>query len=251
LSAFDSNVRMTLSSLQRAADRRTAATRQDLVEQLRRQVVDAGVPIRVIASAAGLSTPYTARILAWTERPTLEAYGRLAAVLGADLSVRLYPGTGPAVHDRHQAPILEHLLAARHPRWDPYTEVAVRSPSRGWIDLALHEPRERLLVAAEIQEGLRRLEQLVRWSEAKAAALPSWAGWVRLGQSPDVSRLLVVRRTRATRAVAAEFERQLRIAYPAHPDDAIASLTGTSPWPGAALVWVVEGAGRVRFAAGR
>jgi transcriptional regulator with XRE-family HTH domain len=242
---------MSPTRLQHAADRRSAATRRDMVEQLRRLLLDSAVPIRELARVAGLSAPYTARILAGTRLPTLETYGRLAAVLGADLSVRLYPGTGPAVYDRHQAPILEHLLGARHPRWTPYTEVSVRGPSRGWLDLALHEPRERLLVASEIQGALPRLEQIIRWSQAKAESLPSWEGWHRLGEAPQITRLLVVRRTRATRAVATEFGRQLRVAYPAHPDDAVAAITGTAPWPGAAMIWVVEQAGRVRFAAGR
>jgi hypothetical protein len=66
-----------------------------------------------------------------------------------------------------------------------------------------------------------------------------------------VSRLLVVRRTRATRAVVAEFGRQLRVAYPAHPDDALAALTGTEPWPGAALVWMVVEGRSARWVSGR
>ena len=49
---------------------------------------------------------------------------------------------------------------------------------------------------------LRRLEQLVRWSAREGrASLPSWEGWPHLGEEPAISRLLVVRRTRATRAV--------------------------------------------------
>jgi len=78
---------------------------------------------------------------------------------------------------------------------------------------------------------------LVRWSAEKADALPSWAGWGDLGPPPQIRRLLVVRRTRATRAVAADFAGQLRIAYPAHPDDALTALTKASTaWPGPAMV---------------
>jgi hypothetical protein len=66
-----------------------------------------------------------------------------------------------------------------------------------------------------------------------------------------VSRLLVVRRTRATRAVAESFERQLRIAYPAHPDDALASLAGTAPWPGPSMIWMTIDGGRARLVSGR
>ncbi len=115
----------------------------------------------------------------------------------------------------------------------------------------LHDRAACLLVATEIQSDLRRLEQIVRWSGEKADSLPSWDDWTHLGEAPQVSRLLIVRRTRATRAVAAEFERQLRVAYPAHPDDALASLHGASPWPGPAMVWAVFDRGGVRLASAR
>jgi transcriptional regulator with XRE-family HTH domain len=242
---------MIPTKLQAAADRHTQELRRGLVEQLSRLRIDAGMPVTQLAAAAGLSERYVGRILAGTERPTLEVYCRLAATLGADLGARIYSNTGPAIHDRHQAPILECLLRERHPRWQPFQEIAVRRPSRGWIDVGFHEPRQHIFVATEIQGALPRLEQLVRWSAAKADALPSWDGWPRLGDQPAISRLLVVRRTRATRQVAAEFAGQLRIAYPAHPDDAIASLTATGEWPGPAMVWAVVERGRARLASGR
>lgn len=242
---------MSATRLQQAADRHTLALRGGLVEQLRQLRDDAGISIRQLAAAAGLTYPYVARVLAGAENPTPEAYGRLAGVLGADFSMRLYPNTGPAIRDRHEAPILECLLQARHPRWQPFIEVAVQRPSRGWIDVAFHELRERVIVATEIQGALNRLEQLIRWSAAKADALPSWDGWTQLGEDPAISRLLVVRRTRATRQVAAEFAGQLRVAYPAHPDDAITALTGTAAWPGPALVWAVIENGKARLVGGR
>jgi len=147
------------------------------------------------------------------------------------------------------------VLEQRHPRWEPFTEVGVRAPARGWIDVVFNEPRERVVLPSEIQSELRRLEQILRWSAEKAESLPSWAGWAALAPPgtapPAISRLLLVRRTRATRTVASELERQLRVAYPAHPDDAIAALTGMQPWPGAALLWVAIEPGRVRLVEGR
>ncbi len=108
-----------------------------------------------------------------------------------------------------------------------------------------------MILASELQSELRRLEQLVRWHEAKADALPSWKGFTRLGGEPAISRLLVVRRTRATRRVTSDYARQPRVAYPAHPDDAIAALTGTVPWPGPALVWAAIDRGQARLVSGR
>jgi hypothetical protein len=157
--------------------------------------------------------------------------------LGRTCRARYYPNTGPAIRDRHQARICEALLALVAPRWRPYPEVVVRRPSRGFIDVALHEPRERVILATEVESGLRRLEQQIRWSRDKAEALPSWEGWPHLGNDPEISQLLIVRSTRTTREIGREFERILRAAYPAHPDDALAALTGTTRWPGAALVW--------------
>jgi len=227
--------------------RRATHARNGLAEDLLRLCEDAGVPQRALARGSGVSQAYVARILAGRASPSIETYTRLAIPLGADLSARLYPTTGPTIRDRHQARILEGLLATLDRRWRPFTEVAVHRPGRGWIDCAIHGARERVLVAAEIQSGLRRLEQLIRWSTEKASSLPSWEGWQQFEDAPDVSRLLIVRRTRATVDVAHTFARQRLVAYPAHPDDALAALTGDRPWPGPALVWAQLDARGVRL----
>ncbi len=237
--------------LARAAARASARLHRRLSDDIDRLRTDAGISIRALASASGVDPAFLYRILTGTERPSLETYARLAAPLGADLAARLYANTGPVIRDRHQARLLEALLALLHPRWQPFTEVGVRRPGRGWIDAALHEPAEGVILATELQSELRRLEQIVRWSAEKAASLPSWDGWPTLGEQPRISQLLVVRRTRATRTVATEFERQLRVAYPAHPADALGALKGTSPWPGPALVWATIDGDRTRLVTGR
>lgn len=236
---FESRVRRIVEKVNR-----------DLGESIVRLRSDAGLSRLRLARTAGIDDTYLGRIEDGHAHPSTETLARIGIVLGADLFVRLYPDTGPTIRDRLSAPMLEHILEARHPRWGPYTEVVVREPARGRIDLVLHEPRERLAVAHELQSELRRLEQLIGWQAAKADSLPSWSGWVHLG-NPSVSQVLIVRRTRATRQVAAAFARQLRVAYPAHPDDALESLAGTSPWPGSALLWMTVEAGRARFASGR
>ncbi len=238
-----------MSDLKQLAEARRQATRihRNLGEEVRRFREDAAVTRRQLAEAAGVDQGFLRRIEDGAARASIDTYAKLATGLGSDLGARLYPNTGPAIRDRHQARIVEGLLSELHPRWKPYPEVAVRHPSRGWIDLVLHGEREGSIVATEIQSDLRRLEQLLRWFPEKVAALPSWEGWPHLGSSSDVSRLLVVRSTKATRTAGRAFERQLRAAYPAHPADALAALTGTAAWPGPALIWAEIEAARVRF----
>lgn len=228
---------MSSSSLQRAARRSAEHARASVATDIARLRADAGLSRAELFRGSGVDSSYLARIEDGRATPSLETYARLAAALGADLSVRLYPNTGPTIRDRHQAPILEALLAVLHPRWRAYPEIAVRRPSRGWIDVGLHDARGRILVATEIQSELRRLEQLIRWSAEKAASLPSWDGWAHLGEAPAVSHLLIIRDTRTTRGIAREFRRTLQASYPAHPEDAVAALTGVDPWPGPALLW--------------
>lgn len=239
----------TSSAFERTLRRRVERRHALLGEEVSRLREDAGISRARLAEQAGVDAAYLGRIEAGRERPTLTVYERIAMALGADLSARVYPNTGPRLRDHTQAPMLEHLLATRHPRFGTFTEVLVRRPSRGAIDALLHEPRERVAIATELQGQLRRLEQQIRWHAMKAESLASWDGWAQLGDpEPRISQLLVVRRTRATRAVAAEFARQLRAAYPAHPDDALGALLGTDPWPGAALMWMTLDARGARWA---
>lgn len=243
---------MNATRLQAAAHRRAEGTRRQLADDLRQLCGDAGVSQRRLAAATGLPQGYVSRILTGTASPSHDTYTRLAMALGADFTARFYPSTGALIRDRLAAPMTELLVRTSQPRWEAMTEVGVHRPARGWIDVVLHDPRPHVLVASELQSQLRRLEQVVRWHALKAEALPSWEGFDRLGaEPPSISRLLVVRRTRVTRQVAAEFARQLRAAYPAHPDDAIDALAGTSPWPGSALVWVVIDERGARWAQGR
>jgi transcriptional regulator with XRE-family HTH domain len=231
---------MTTQTFDRAVRRLTERVDRSFGEDIARLRTDAGITRRQLARAAGINDSYLARLEAGTAEPSTETSVRLGLALGADYSRRLYPNTGPTIRDRHQAPIVEGLFSIAHRRWHRFVEIGVRRPSRGWIDVGLHAPDEEVFVAAEVQSDLHRLEQLVRWSDAKAESVRSWDGFARLGQTPTVSKLLIVRETRGNRATAQEFRRVLEAAYPANPADALASLSGVDPWPGAALLWAVR-----------
>jgi transcriptional regulator with XRE-family HTH domain len=223
-------------AVERSARRMTVA----LGEDIRRLREDAGVTRAELARAAGVDASYLRRIEAGTVMPSAETVVRLSLALGADPSLRLYPSTGSPIRDRHQAAIASALLASLHPRWRAYPEVAVRRPARGWIDLGLHDAVEPTFIATEIQSDLRRLEQLVRWSQAKADSLPSWDGWAHLGGELAISRLLLIRETRANRSIVATAGPLLRAAYPANGHVALESLTRGDSWPGPALLWAAR-----------
>lgn len=232
-----------------------AQARRRLIEDIERLMLDGGITLTALAAAAGIAHSYLSAILAGRTKPSLETYAKLARPLGADLAARLYPNTGPTLRDRHQARILEALMALLSGRWNTLTEVSVWKPVRGVIDALLIDRRADLVVATEIESDLRRIEQTIRWSHEKTEALPSWSGWPTVAAAeagaPSVSQLLIARRTRANEALAREFARQLALAYPAHPDDALAALRGEKPWPGSALVWAKIDRDRVRFLATR
>jgi hypothetical protein len=233
------------------AERVARVIRQRLVEDLDRLRVDAGVSRAALSVAAGVPASFLSRVFAGTARPSVETYAKLTTALGADLNARIYPNTGPAIRDRHQARMLEGVLGSVHPGWQRFTEVGVRRPARGWIDLVLHDQPRRLVVACELESTLNRIEQLVRWSAEKADALPSSNLWPTLSDQSVISRLLVVRWTRATRIAARDAARQLRVAFPAHPDEALASLFRMELWPGPALVWAKDVQGSFVLVDGR
>ena len=161
----------------------------------------------------------------------------IADALGADLSIRFYPNTGPRVRDHIQARIVEELQRIANRRWKRFTEVPVYRPARGRVDVVLHDPAAAIVVATEVHSQVGRLEQQLGWANLKAESLASADFWRHLDREPSISQLLVLRSTRATRGVARLFETTLRAAYPACAADVFAAFTGDGQWPGNGLLW--------------
>lgn len=227
--------------------RQLRATRRDLFHalgvEIRRQREDAGRSQAAIAAAAGISAGHLSAIEAGTAEPSVRVILAIATALGCDLSVRLFQGSGPRIRDRLQIAMLEALVPLLDRRWAQRVEVPVYRPIRGVIDLVLADPDAHEVVASEIQSQLRRVEQQIRWSVQKAdalALLPEFAG-------ERVGRLLVVRNTAAMREVARAASGTLAAAYPARTVDALSSLAGDAPWPGAAIIWANVERGRAQI----
>ena len=122
------------------AARRERDLRHALALDLRRQCEDAGISQAALARAAHLSTAQVSRLLSARELPSLRGLIALSVALDARIILRIDPVTGPRIHDRVQAPIVEALLRIIHPRWRRFLEVAVHRPARGVIDVVLHDP---------------------------------------------------------------------------------------------------------------
>jgi transcriptional regulator with XRE-family HTH domain len=232
---------VTPAQILAAATRRTDDLFRDLGEDIKRLREDAGVSQRALSRATGIDQAEISRIEAGRVRPTVETCERLSVGLGADLSMRLFPNAGPAIRDRHQARIVEALVAGLDRRWRAWPEVGVRQPVRGWIDVVLADPGSASLIATEIVSSIRRLEQLLRWSGAKAEAIASSEPWpFGITGNPQLSRLMIVRATAANVALITAFRATTDAAYPASPWQAFDALTGGAPWPGSSLLWAAD-----------
>jgi len=123
---------------------------------------------------------------------------------------------------------------------------------RGVIDLVLDEPAQTLAIAAEAHSDVRRAEQQVRWANAKADSLAQARAVD--GVTPTVSRSLLLRSAQHTRSVVASAPDVVAsapdvvaAARPSRTSDAFAALTGTRPWPCAALLWCGIPSGSARM----
>lgn len=230
---------ITPNEIRRETNRRLRRLTLHVGEEIRRIRQDANLSIAEVSRATGIDHAYISRIEAGKARPSSQVLIAIGVALGADLSLRFFPGFGPRLHDRFQAPMLEGLLAALHPRWRVELEVPVRQPIRGVIDVVLHDAISQVTVAGELQSEVRRLEQQIRWSREKAEALVRQDVDAANNSRPSASQLLVLRSTVRTREIARQFEGTLRAAFPARTVDVIDALTWADvAWPGSGIVWV-------------
>lgn len=239
--------RLSRRSNRTAVGRRTSELRGTIARQIADLRSDAGLSQRRLATAAGIPQSHLSRIEHGGVEPSLAVLVVIADVLGARVSVRLSPGTGPRIRDHLQARIVDALVQLSRTSWRTAVEVPVWRPARGVIDLVLARPG--VVVAVEVHTEIRRLEQQLRWASEKAESLPSSATWSLLSGGGDrvaVSRLLVLRSTKSTRELARLLPATFRAVYPASSAAAFAALTQPHrSWPGSAVLWAQVDGGSV------
>jgi transcriptional regulator with XRE-family HTH domain len=224
----------------RIAGRRLDRVVEDVTETLVQQRLDSGISQVALAGAAGVSRAYLCEIESGQATPSLDVLARLAAALGGEISVRIYPGTGPVIRDHLQVAMAEALLHMTDRSWRPRVEVPITAPTRGFADLLLHDMSRGQAVEVELHSQLRRVEQQLRWSQAKAEALA-----MTLPAGTEMHRLLVLRSTEATRHLVAANQSLFATAFPANVHQAHTALGDRAlRWPGNVLLWATVASGR-------
>ena len=200
--------------LQAAVDRTSDAIRRSVGEQFQHLREDAGLSKADVARAAGIDPTHLGYIEAGQRAASIAVLSRVSRALGADLSLRVYPNTGPLLRDRHQARMIEAFLSVLPEAWERHLEVPVYRPVRGVIDAVIAHPPTGRVVSVEARSELRRLEQQLRWAAEKTDALPSAAIWPAIvsgERQMAMSRILLLRSTHASRALVRTSPRRLRV----------------------------------------
>jgi transcriptional regulator with XRE-family HTH domain len=113
------------SNLERSIVVRQRACRQAVGRELQRARLEAGLSIRRVGREAGVDPSHIRRVELGVSALSEDALVAVSAVVGHDVSVRLYPSSGPRVRDHVQVRMLETLLRALQPRWRARLEVPV------------------------------------------------------------------------------------------------------------------------------
>lgn len=227
--------------MQVVADRAADERLRGIVGDLRRLREDAGVGQAAAARHAGITRSHLSMTEAGTRAPSWSVLTRIAAVLGSDLSVRLFPGGAPRLRDRFQAPMVEALLKMLPGRWSRAGEVAVHRQVRGFIDCVISDRDRPRIVSIEAHSEIRRLEALIRSAIDKSESLPSSDLWPFLSAGtarPPIHRVLLLRSTAANREIARSFAATLSAAYPARTAEVVAALLDPDrAWQGSGIIW--------------
>ena len=169
---------------------------------------------------------------------SLDVLVAIAAHLGADLSVRLFPTAGERLRDRLQAPMVEAVVRRLRDPWRATAEVPVLD-ARGVIDLVLRNQADRTSVACEAHSQLRSVDLVLRRLHEKTLALARLEGG-----DVAASSLLILRSTEATRRIVRLHRMTFASTLPGRSEQAVAALEGRAAWPGPTLLWVRLEGGR-------
>ena len=181
-----------------------------------------GLSLEAVASTAGITASYLARIERGRVNPTLDTVDRVSEALGLQLHLDVRPPVflGPSpkrdlVHARCSAYVDRRL---RGYGWSTAREVAlVDGRYRGWIDLLAFDPTTASLFIIEIKtrvDDIGALERQLGWYERSAGELARERSWPARSTR---SVLLVLASEEVERTLSAN-RNALRVAFPLRKD---------------------------------
>jgi len=125
----------------------------------------AGLTQSLMARRAGVSQSFASGVERGTRGATLEVACRLAAAVGGELAMRLYPADGVSLRDSGQLGLAQTIVAGSHPSWHARMEVPVSAGDRRAADLLLEGAEE--VLHLEIERSLTDLQAQVRSANLK------------------------------------------------------------------------------------
>jgi len=227
--------RMTVNrTLTREADRELRRQSSRMAEELRTLRMRAGVSQAAVAREIGVTRSVISKLELGYPGTTLRTRFRVATLLGADLRINVYAGSGPVIRDAVQAAIIERLLTHADHAWRRTPEASVPGAGRRSVDLRLDGPNAIVLI--EVESHLGSLEEIIREVHSKRQAL---AEADRGGAQRPIHVVLCLPKTRHHLAILRAHPRTIAAAFPASPADLLAALGECSgPWPGDGLLLV-------------
>lgn len=181
-----------------------------------------GLTLEAVASAAGITASYLARIEQGRANPTFDTVDRVSEALGLQLYLDIRPPVflgSPPLHDLVHARCSAYVdRRLRAEGWSTAREIPlVDGRYRGWIDLLAYDPTTRSLVIIEIKtrvDDIGALERQLGWYERSAPDLARERGW-----SVQASRsvLLLLASEEVERALHANRD-VLGLAFPLRDD---------------------------------
>lgn len=174
--------------------RRSERACRELADEFRHARVEAGWSQARVASAVGVSRTHYVEIEAGRVATlTIRQASRISAVLGLDLSVRAFPGSGP-LRDAAHAARLDRLLASAAPplrvrREVPLPGVEGRPEQRAW---------DALVTGASMRTAIE-LEMRIRDAQAVERRMA-----LKRRDDPPDRFVLVVAETHANRRILSE-----------------------------------------------
>jgi len=196
--------------------------------------VRAGVSQAAVAAAVGSTRSLICRLEQGDPAVALRMRFRVAAVLGADLRLMAYQGSGALIRDSAQAAIVEHLLHSRGGGWRPSVEADVPGPGRRSVDLRIDGPTDTVLI--EVETRVASLEEIVRELHSKRQAVVESLG---VSSRRRVHVVLALPVTHRHSTMVKAHPEIIRAAFPVRSAGIRRALIGQAQqWPGDGLLWV-------------